>query len=99
MLDTLKLARGLEDAGMVRPQVEQVAERLAEALSTGVDEDVRLLRGDISTLKGDITGIKLDVADVKGEIRLVKALLLLIGGGIVALLFRAYVSLGPAAGG
>jgi hypothetical protein len=58
MIDTLKLSRRLENAGMDRRQAEELAEGLSEGLKDSFGAELKGLRGEVQELKADIRWIK-----------------------------------------
>jgi polyhydroxyalkanoate synthesis regulator phasin len=81
--DTLKLARGLEEAGMPPQMAAGTVAALAEAMGSAdlatkadvgaVKADVGAVKEDVGAVKEDVTALKADVTAVKADVTAVKA--------------------------
>lgn len=80
--DTLKFVERLTAAGVPEAQAKAEAQALAEALSESAS--------NILATKHDITDLKQEMAEIKADIRLLKWMLGVVLGGIVALVLRSF---------
>ena len=80
--DTLKFVERLTAAGVPEAQAKAEAQALAEALSESA--------ANVLATKHDIVDLKQEMAEIKADIRLLKWMLGVVLGGIVALIVRAF---------
>src|ERR1700761_7505519 len=81
--DTLKLARGLEEAGMPPQMAAGTVAALAEAIGSSelatkddvsaVKAAVNAVRADVSAVKSDVNAVRADVSAVKTDVNATKA--------------------------
>ena len=67
MIDTLKVAKGFEDAGFAKAQAETLATTIAEATSASREDLVTkdFLRGELAGLRGEL---RAEIANTKNEL-------------------------------
>lgn len=80
--DTLKFARRLKEAGVPVEQAEAEAEALAEVFSESLETQL--------ATKADVHRLEQRLSVIDGEIRLLKWMMGLVIGGIVALILKAF---------
>jgi len=69
--DTLKLARGLEEAGMSPQMAAGTVEALAEAMGSAelaTKADVGAVKADVGAVKADVGAVKADVGTLRVDI-------------------------------
>jgi len=88
--DTLKFSKRLKEAGFTESQ----AEALAEAIKDASGEAELATKADVAEVKRDIKELELKIdarfEGLKGELILVKWMLGLLLGGIVALILKTF---------
>jgi septal ring factor EnvC (AmiA/AmiB activator) len=74
--DTLKLARGLEEAGMPPQMAAGTVAALAEAIGSSelaTKDDVSAVKADVSAVKSAVNAVRADVIAVKSDVNAVRA--------------------------
>jgi outer membrane murein-binding lipoprotein Lpp len=96
-LDTLQIAKRLEEAGFEEPQAEALTIVLRDLretdfsnLATQADVevlkgDVQILKGDVQILKGDVQTLKSDVQTLKGDVQTLKSDVQILKGDVQTL--------------
>ena len=69
--DTLKLARGLEEAGMSPQMAAGTVEALAEAMGSAelaTKADVGAVKADVGAVKADVGAVKADIGTLRVDL-------------------------------
>jgi hypothetical protein len=95
MIDTLKLTRRLEGAGMDRRPAEELADALADGLREAVIERLDRMQASIDArferVQAQIDVLKGEIIDIKADVRLLKWGNGVVLAGIVAILLKLFL--------
>jgi chromosome segregation ATPase len=106
MIDTLKLSRRLEGAGMDRRPAEELADALADGLREAVVERIDRLQASMDSrfermqaqidarferVQAQIDVLKSDIIDLKADVRLLKWGNGVVLAGVVAILLKLFL--------
>ncbi|MBI3249639.1 MAG: DUF1640 domain-containing protein [Deltaproteobacteria bacterium] len=91
--DTLKFTKRLKEAGFTEPQAEAIADSFLQATGeaeVATKRDIECLEAKIIEVEGKVIG---EPALVKGELTLVKWMLGVLLGGVMALVLKTFFPL------
>jgi uncharacterized protein involved in exopolysaccharide biosynthesis len=95
MIDTLKLTRRLEGAGMDRRPAEELADALADGLREAVVERLDRMQASMDArferMQAQIDALRGEITDLKADVRLLKWGNGVVLAGIVAILLKLFV--------
>jgi hypothetical protein len=95
MIDTLKLTRRLEGAGMDRRSAEELADALADGLREAVVERLDRMQASMDArferMQAQIDALRGEITDLKADVRLLKWGNGVVLAGIVAILLKLFV--------